>query len=111
MERIEKYRQLIHQLLSARATPKSTGADIECQLVFDTEHDPYQLLDMGWDELKRVYSCYIHIDIKKSQIWIQRNMTEIDIAEELVIRGVPKEDIILGLHPPYKHPYIDYGIA
>jgi len=25
--------------------------------------------------------------------------------------GVPKEDIILGLHPPYKRPYTDYGVA
>jgi len=113
MERIEKYRQLIRQLLSDRTTPKSTNldSDIECQLVFDTEHDHYQLLDIGWDELKRVYSCYIHLDIKEGKIWIQRNMTEIDIAEELVKMGVPKEDIILGLHPPYKRPYTDYGVA
>jgi hypothetical protein len=25
--------------------------------------------------------------------------------------GVPKEDIVLGLHPPYKRPYTDYGVA
>jgi len=38
-------------------------------------------------------------------------MTEIDIAEELVKMGVPKEDIILGLHPPYKRPCTDYEVA
>ncbi|HIK31418.1 MAG TPA: XisI protein [Oscillatoriales cyanobacterium M59_W2019_021] len=25
--------------------------------------------------------------------------------------GVAKEDIVLGLHPPYKHPYTGYGVA
>lgn len=38
-------------------------------------------------------------------------MTENDLAHELVEMGVDKEDIILGLHPPYKRPYIGYGVA
>ncbi|MGB3403955.1 MAG: element excision factor XisI family protein [Microcoleaceae cyanobacterium] len=33
------------------------------------------------------------------------------MGEELVLMGVPKEDIILGLHPPYKRPYTGYGVA
>lgn len=38
-------------------------------------------------------------------------MTEVDIAQELVDMGVSKEDIILGLHPPYKRSYTGYGVA
>jgi hypothetical protein len=38
-------------------------------------------------------------------------MTEVDMARELVEMGVRKEDIILGLHPPYKLPYTGYGVA
>jgi hypothetical protein len=34
--------------------------DIECQLIFDAEHDHYQLLDVGWLGLKRIYNCFIH---------------------------------------------------
>jgi XisI protein len=111
MERIEHYRQCIRKLLIERAGLYKNNSDIECQLVFDTEHDHYQLLDVGWEELKRIYSCFIHIDIKDGKIWIQRNMTELDIAEELVEMGVPKQDIVLGLHPPYKRPYTGYGVA
>lgn len=111
MERIEHYRQCIRKLLIERAGLQTNNSDIECQLVFDTEHDHYQLLDVGWKELKRIYSCFIHIDIKDGKIWIQRNMTELDIAEELVEMGVPKQDIVLGLHPPYKRPYTGYGVA
>jgi len=62
-------------------------------------------------ELKRVYNCFVHLDIKEGKIWIQRNMTETDIAKELVEMGVSKEDIILGLHPSYKRPYTGYGVA
>lgn len=110
MERLKQYRQMVRQLLSTQATT-DTGESVECQLVFDTEHDHYQLLDIGWDGLKRIYNCFIHIDIKDNKIWIQRNMTETDLAKALLEMGAAKEDIILGLHPPYKRPYTGYGIA
>ncbi|MBV8887231.1 MAG: XisI protein [Chroococcidiopsidaceae cyanobacterium CP_BM_RX_35] len=126
MERLEHYRQCIRKLLSQQATVEEGSPDIElaqrklrsrlrqnveCQLIFDAEHDHYQLMDVGWQGLKRVYNCFIHLDIKDGKIWIQRNMTEVDVARELVEMGVPKEDIVLGLHPPYKRPYTGYGVA
>ena len=113
MERIEKYRTCIRQLLTHQANQEQNNPneEIECQLVFDTEHDHYQLLDVGWEDLKRIYYCFIHIDIKDGKIWIQRNMTEADLAEELIEMGVAREDIILGLHPPYKRPFTGYGVA
>ena len=113
MERVEQYRQLIRKLLTFHADSDNINSqlEIESQLVFDTENDHYQVLDVGWNGLKRVYNCFIHIDIKDGKIWIQRNMTEADLAQELVEMGVPKEDIVLGLHPPYKRPYTGYGVA
>lgn len=111
MEKLEYYRQCIRKLLSQQATVEESNLDVECQLIFDGEHDHYQLLDVGWQGLKRVYNCFMHLDIKDGKIWIQRNMTEVDIALELVAMGIPKEDIILGLHPPYKRPYTGYGVA
>ena len=109
MEKLAKYRQIVRELLSAHAT--TNEPNIECQLIFDTEHDHYQLLDLGWQELNRIYTCYIHLDIKDEKIWIQHNMTEADLGQELVEKGVPPTDIILGLHPPYKRPYTNYGVA
>ncbi|WP_445299415.1 MULTISPECIES: element excision factor XisI family protein [unclassified Microcoleus] len=51
------------------------------------------------------------LDIKDSKIWIQRNMTEVDIAREFVEMGVSEDDIVLGLHPPYKRPHTGLGVA
>ena len=36
-------------------------------------------------------------------------MTDLDIANELVALGVPKEDIVLAFHAPYKKTV--YGIC
>ncbi|MEW5856239.1 MAG: XisI protein [Cyanobacteriota bacterium] len=111
MEKLERYREYIRKLLTEQATVEDGNSDIECQLIFDTEHDHYQLLDVGWQGMKRIYNCFIHLDIKDGKIWIQRNMTEVDIALKLVEMGVSKEDIVLGLHSPYKRPYTGYGVA
>ncbi|MBW4619095.1 MAG: XisI protein [Cyanosarcina radialis HA8281-LM2] len=86
MERVNSYRQIVRQLLTSQVNVDSgnSESEIECQLLFDSERDRYQLLEVGWEGLKRVYNCFIHIDIKDSKIWIQRNMTETDLAQELV---------------------------
>jgi hypothetical protein len=64
MEKLAKYRQIVRELLIAHATPNEPN--IECQLIFDTEHDHYQILDIGWQEFNRIYACYIHLDIKQN---------------------------------------------
>ncbi|GET36737.1 XisI protein [Microseira wollei NIES-4236] len=43
METLEKYRQIVRDLLNSHAT--TNDPDIECQIIFDTERDRYLLLD------------------------------------------------------------------
>jgi hypothetical protein len=112
MDKVEKYREYVQQIVSDRAnSDTTTKEDVEVQLVIDTVRDHYQWMNVGWEGLKRVYHCFIHFDIKDGKIWIQQNWTEDDLAADLVEMGVPREDIVLGLHPPYKRPYTDYGVA
>lgn len=44
------------------------------------------------------------------KLWIQHDGTEDGIANRLVELGVPKSDIVLAFHPPYKRPYTDFAI-
>ncbi len=41
----------------------------------------------------------------------EQNTTDIDVGQELQDMGILKEGIVLGLHPAYKRPYTDYGVA
>jgi hypothetical protein len=52
----------------------------------------------------------MHLDIKAGKIWIQANNTDIDIAEAIVAKVVPKEDFVIGLQPDYLRQYT-YGIC
>ena len=109
MEKIEHYRTCIETLLERESHYKSQGEDVESQLFFDPVRHHYQVMRVGWQGLNRVYHTMMHFDIREDKIWIQQNTTDLDVGEALVEMGVPKEDIVLGLHPPYKRPYTGYG--
>jgi XisI protein len=87
MEKSEIYQNKIKELISKYASYQYTYGDI-----FDTEHDHYQLVRIGWEGKKRVDGCAMHFDIKDNKIWIQCNFTDVDIAQELMDLGIPRED-------------------
>ena len=111
MDKLAQYRQYVQTLITRYAEDDVSEDRVEVQLILDTERDHYRWMNVGWEHLTRIYRSIIHIDIKDGKIWLQPNLTDQNPAEELVAMGVPREDIILGLHPPYKRQYTDYGVA
>ncbi|MDQ4078745.1 MAG: XisI protein [Chloroflexota bacterium] len=110
MDRVTQYRAYIQRLLEEYAHYKPSYGDLEVQTLFDQERDHYQLCTVGWHDDRRVHGCVLHLDIKDGKIWIQHDGTEIGIANELVELGVPKEDIVLAFHAPYKRPYTGFAV-
>lgn len=110
MDKLDRYRTCIQTLLEQHSQSK-TQEEVENELFFDPVRDHYQLMRVGWKGLSRVYHTVLHFDIKDGKIWLQQNTTDIDVGQELQDMGIPKEDIILGLHPAYKRPYTGYGVA
>lgn len=93
MARLEQYRHFIQLILTQYAQiPPAYGAT-ERQIIFDTERDHYQLVNIGWENHRRVYGCLIHIDIQAEKIWVQYDGTEAGVANQLVELGVPKQDM------------------
>lgn len=111
MDKLEKYRKYIQDVILKYGQLGQPDGDIKTEYVFDTNGDHYQLIRVGWREQHRIYGCLIHMDIINNKIWMQYNGTEVDFAEELVALGVPKEDIVLAFHSPYKRQYTDYAVS
>ncbi|WP_347239853.1 element excision factor XisI family protein [Oscillatoria sp. FACHB-1406] len=44
-------------------------------------------------------------------MWVQHDGTEIEMADELVKLGVPKEDIVLGFQEPFVRPYTGFAVS
>jgi len=109
MERID-YAQLIEKILTRHCVDDGKN-NTETQLIVDTKRHHYQVLNIGWKEQKRIYGVIIHVDLKDNKIWIQRDGTEIGVANELLAAGVPKQDIVLGFHAPYKRGFTDFPVG
>ncbi|OUL29663.1 XisI protein [Nostoc sp. RF31YmG] len=111
MDRLAQYREIVKQLLISYAEIGSPDPDVETQIVFDTDHDHYQLMNVGWKNQRRIYGCFLHIDIKDGKVWLQHNGTEDEVAEELVNLGIPKQDIVIGFHSPFKRQFTEYAVS
>jgi hypothetical protein len=101
MERID-YAQLIEDILTKHSVN---------DLNFDQKRHHYQVLNIGWQEQKRIYGVVIYVDLKGDKIWIKRDGTEVGIANELLEAGVPKQDIVLGFNAPYKRQFTDFAVS
>ncbi|MEI6180122.1 MAG: XisI protein [Chloroflexales bacterium] len=111
MDKLSQYRQFIQEALQEYSAIKPSYGEIEMELVIDTAHDHYQLLSIGWNKHERIHGTLLHIDIRDGKIWIQYDGTEEGIANRFVAYGVPKSDIVLAFHPPYKRPYTDFAVG
>ena len=111
MDKLERYRQFIKQILTEHAQISTTTDKVQAELIFDNEHDHYQLTYVGWQGDKRVFGPVMHFDIQDSKIWIQYNGTEDSIAERLVEMGVPTSDIVLGFHSSFKRQFTRYAVG
>ncbi|WP_107667397.1 XisI protein [Cyanothece sp. BG0011] len=111
MDKLTKYRQLVKNIFLEYTHYKSDSNNLEIQTIFDEEREHYQVVTFGWEGQKYVHYCLIHIDLKADKIWIQWNMTEQDIAEDLVKLGVSAKDIVIGFHPPTLRKLTDYAIG
>ena len=111
MAELNRYRQLVQDLLEDYSKVDFNNPDLETELIFDTQRDRYQVVHVGWSNKRRVYGCVLHLDIKDGKIWIQHDGTEGGIANELVERGVPKHDIVLGFHSPFKRQFTEFAVG
>jgi len=53
----------------------------------------------------------LHLEIKNGKVWVQQNWTEIEIGKELMARGIPKTDIVLGFLPESMRADSEYAAA
>jgi hypothetical protein len=87
----------------------SSYADLQYELIIDLAHQHFQLCMTGWDGTTRVHSLLVHIVIRDALIWLEEDLTDADIAEQLVQAGIARNRIVLGFQPPYKRGM--YGFA
>jgi hypothetical protein len=109
-DKLTTYREQIEEILREYASHKYAHGDIEREIVIDPARDHYELISVGWLGAERVHGCLLHVDFKNGKIWIQHDGTEVGIAKLLVEAGVPKEDIVLAFHSPFKRQFTGFAV-
>lgn len=105
------YRQIIESLLQEYVEFLGQDDTIQQELVLDRDRNRYVLIETGWQNDKRIYGPFIHIDIKDGKIWIQHDGTEDGIAYELEAAGIPKDRIVLAYRSLERRKLTEYAIS
>lgn len=111
MDTLNNYRDVIEKVLTNYAAVSYANGEIENEIILDRTNDRYLVMSLGWDNVRRIHGCVVHIDIIDGLIWIQRDGTEDGIAIELEQEGVPKDKIVLGFHEPDVRQHTGYAVA
>lgn len=112
MDTLKRYRTIIESVLMPYAERCYSDTGITNEAVFDQLRDHYLIVSVGWQGVRRVQHCLLHLDIINGKIWIQRDGTENGIADELEAAGIPKSDIVLAFHPEKDRALIpEYAVA
>lgn len=107
----ERYQDVIVEYLQEYAKIKPVNQpDVDSQVIADRENNHFQLLRVGWQDGRYVFTVVFHFDIKDGKVWFQRNITERDVVDEFMEKGIPASDIVLGFRPPEMRPFTGYGI-
>jgi XisI protein len=113
MGKLEKNKAVILSIIEERAAHKPVNLnDVDNQIIADEKRGHFQLVSMGWDGRAFSYAVLYHFDLKPDgKVWIQANNTDVDIAEELVAKGVSKEDIVVGFQYPAYRGFTGYAVS
>lgn len=113
MDKLEKYRELIKNYINYHVEIFSKGesSGVEEIAVFDDEGGNYQWLSVGWQNGERAFYIILYARLHNGKIWIEEDVTEYGLGNELVEKGVPKSDIVLAFHLPQMRELTDFAVA
>jgi XisI protein len=105
------YQSIIQQLFNSYIEFLGETNDIQLETIIDTQNHHYLLVEVGWQNGRRIYGTLLHIDIIDHKLWIQQDGTEEGIADELVALGIPKQQIVLGFKPSDRRKVTEFAIS
>ena len=113
MDKVKKYQDIIIEFLNHyhHESGGNRPGDAQRRTLIDRENNGFQLLDIGWNGNRYVFSPIFHFDIIDGKIWMQCNNTEWEVVDYLMEHGVDRQDIVLGFVPPHARKFSGFATA
>lgn len=93
MDKINRYRQALQQVLEDFAQWMSKGNPIQLLPVCDTNHDEYLIISLGRENDRREHAIVFHAQLRDGLIRIEADWTEEGLSDDLVAAGVEEKDL------------------
>lgn len=103
MDKVERYREIIRQVLTDYAQRMSRLTSVQLLPVCDPTHDQYLLVSLGWQNRRREHAIVFHAQLRNGQLFIEEDRTEEGLGKLLAEAGVADEDI----RPVWSNPAPD----
>ncbi|MEM9984335.1 MAG: XisI protein [Bacteroidota bacterium] len=103
MDKLTQYRTIIEQVMEEveMLTPSEQDG-VRYYAIRDRERGHYLMYQVGWRNRQRLYGAFVHIDLHPDgKVWLEHDGTDLNIADDLLEKGIPKADIVLGLQAPH----------
>jgi hypothetical protein len=117
MDKLEYYRSIIKKILTGYYEMTVKGVivcdelDADVRLAFDEERDQYLWFRSGWDDKQRICHITMYLRLKDGKIWVEEDLTDLCVVDDLLAAGIPKSDIVLGFHHPSKRALTEFATA
>ncbi|QJD80537.1 XisI protein [Spirosoma rhododendri] len=111
-KKLVHYASIITEWFDAFIKRRNSGPDAEYELITDTDHGHFQVIRTGWRKDAFEYSVVLHFQLKPTgKIWILVNNTDRLITDDLLERGIPSSDIVIGFLPEYMRAHSGFAVA
>ena len=104
-------RTIKKSLTDLAAIPFPEVVTMSAKTVFDDAADIYLVVVEGWQDMRRLHGCLVHVEIKGDKIWVQQDGTEHGIVTDLLAAGIPKDRIVLGFKSPQSRGHTPFAVA
>ncbi len=79
--------------------------------VFDRDGMNFLVIEEGWHGARRIYTPFVHVELRDGCVWIQQDFTNHGIANDLVSAGILQERIVLAYKAPALRAEAEFATA
>ena len=109
---LNHWRQTIKKILTDLvAIPFPDVVNMRAKTVFDDAAGIYLVVVEGWQGVRRLHGCLVHVEIKGDKVWVQLDGTEDGVVGDLLAAGIPKDHIVLGFKSPQSRAHTEFAVA
>jgi XisI protein len=113
MDKLNTYRKIIKEVLTRyyELDLEQPSTDLETVLALDEVRDQYFWVQVGWNQNQRTCGSTVYIRIKDEKVWVEEDLTEDGVTNDLLEAGIPKHDIVLGFQHPRERALTEFAVA